>query len=156
MMWHFKGKVKLSKGTKRLGTGGHASVVTCVELGVGGNRVDEDVWKAHELVREKPHKPELKNPFLVYFQFGGGKWWGGAEVAEQLHAVCQFFDWYTTSWLPFLQKLERLDHPVKKVLVHSPPPSHFPSFQLSILPTDTTTIASLTNCPYHRHYPRST
>ena len=49
--------------------------MTCVELGVGGNRIDEDVWKAHELVREKPYKPELKNPFLVYFQFGGGKWW---------------------------------------------------------------------------------
>ena len=126
--------MKLSKGTKRLGTGGHASVVTCVELGVGGNRIGEDAWGAYELVRLKPYKPELRNPFLVYFQFGGGKWWGGAEVAEQLHAVCQFWEWYSSSWPAFLRKLEKLDHPVKKVFTHPPPPSHFLTFPLSCIP----------------------
>ena len=135
----FIGRVKLSKGTKRLGTGGHASVVTCVELGVGGNRIGEDAWEAHEQVRLKPHKPELKNPLLVYFQFGGGKWWGGAEVAEQLHAVCQFWEWYSSSWPPFLRKLDALDHPVKKVLTHPSSPStylsfHFLAFLLSRFP----------------------
>jgi hypothetical protein len=140
----FIGRVKLSKGTKRLGTGGHASVVTCVELGVGGNRIGKDAWDAYELVRLKPYKPELRNPLLVYFQFGGGKWWGGAEVAEQLHAVCQFWEWYSSSWPPFLSKLEALDHPVKKVFTHPSSSSRFlifpspclPAFTLFFLSTD--------------------
>ena len=92
--------MKLTKGEKRLGTGAHASVATCHLFGVGGNRITSKIWTEYELERG-PYDPMFKNPFLVFFKFGNGKWWGGADVAVQLREICQFFRWYSKRNIDF-------------------------------------------------------